>query len=424
MGILERLYQQPLLLQGLQYRPVGLLYEGALPGRAGHELAVGAHQLHKGQVVCVADAGVVLAERGRDVDYSGALGEGNVAVGHHVEGALALGIGAVKQRLVLHAHQLRALVGGYRLYLVLAHHRLYQLAGHYAYAAVPLELQVVLLGVYAQRDVGGQGPGGRGPGHQVLILTLYLEAHEGGGVLHVLVALRDLMRAERGAAARAVGHYLVALVEQALFVHLLERPPHGLDVLVVIGYVGVLHVRPVAYAVAHLLPLVQVLPHGFLALLDEGLYAVALYLLFAVQAELLFYLQLHRQAVGIPAGLAQHLVALHGAIARYHVLHHAGEYVPDVGLAVGRGRAVIEREYVAALALVYRALEHVALFPELRHFLFALHEVQICGDLLKHSLPPLLLAMPPSQCPPDRKKALRPNQMGRKAFAVPPKLTP
>src|SRR3712207_7919465 len=48
------------------------------------------------------------------------------------------------------------------------------------------------------------------------------------------------VRGERGAAARAVRHDLVALVQQALVVDLAQRPPHGLDVGGVEGPVGVL----------------------------------------------------------------------------------------------------------------------------------------------------------------------------------------
>ena len=66
-----------------------------------------------------------------------------------------------------------------------------------------------------------------------------------------------------------------------------------------------LHVRPIADSVAHLLPFGLVLPDGLLALLDKRLDAVIFDLRLAVDAQRLFNFQLNRQAMGIPAGLAQ-----------------------------------------------------------------------------------------------------------------------
>ena len=55
-------------------------------------------------------------------------------------------------------------------------------------------------------------------------------SHVDARVLDVLVALRDLVRRQRRAVARAVRDDLEALVEQVLVPQLLERPPDGLDV--------------------------------------------------------------------------------------------------------------------------------------------------------------------------------------------------
>ena len=192
------------------------------------------------------------------------------------------------------------------------------------------------------------------------------------------------MRGQRGAAARAVGHDLVTLVQKPHVGNLLQAPPYALDVFVVIGDVGVFHVRPVADAVGHALPFTLIFPYGFLALFDERLDAVLLDLLLAVQTQQFFHLQLYRQTVGIPAGLAQHLHALHRAVAREQILEHARFDVADVRLAVGRGRAVVEREYIRAFALIDGFLEDVILFPEVQNFFFARQKVKIRRDLFKH----------------------------------------
>ena len=54
----------------------------------------------------------------------------------------------------------------------------------------------------------------------------------------------------------------------------------------------------------------------------------------AVKAELLLNLKFYRQTVRIPARLAEHLVPLHGAVARDEVLDNTGQHMTDVRFAV------------------------------------------------------------------------------------------
>ena len=218
------------------------------------------------------------------------------------------------------------------------------------------------------------------------------------------------MAGQGGAAAGAVGHHLVALVQQALVGHLLQAPPHRFDVVVVIGDVGVFHVGPEAHALGHALPFALVLPDALLALLDEGLDAVFLDLLLAVQAQQLFHLQLHRQAVGVPARLAGHQLALHRVVAGQQVLDGAGLDVADVGLAVGGRRAVVEGPDLLALPVFHGLLEDVVVVPELDDFLFTRQEIQRRGDLFDHP------------CVPPVKNNTPLIPMGRRRFAVPPRL--
>ena len=379
--------------QLLQDDGIGLLDEGALPGGLLAHLALGRDQLEHGDVVVAAHARVILTEGGGDVHDAGTVGHGDVAVGDDLPGVARVGHVAqcshleVEQRLIFDAHQRTAGEGGLVGNLnALAQNLLDQRVAHDDGAALVVELRVGLVGVDAQRHVAGQGPGGGGPCVNVgVLLILDLEAHHGGAFLHQLVALGDLVAGEGGAAAGAVGNDLVALVQQALLADLLEAPPLGFDVVVLIGDVGILHVAPEADAVGHLLPHALVLPHGFLALPDEGLQAVLLDLLLAVQAQLLLDLQLDGQAVGVPAGLAQHVLALHGLIARDQILDGAGLDVADVGLAVGRRRAVKEGEGVLTLAQVDALFEDLVFFPELQNLLLAGKEVHRGGNFLKHA---------------------------------------
>ena len=217
------------------------------------------------------------------------------------------------------------------------------------------------------------------------------------------------MGAERGAAAGAVGDDFKALIEQALVPNLFEGPPLGLNKAVVIGNIGVVHVSPKADGLGEVLPHALIFPHALLALRDKGGNAVLLNLLLAVNVQKLFHLQLHRQAVGVPAGLAGHHFSLHGLIAGKQVLKGAGFGVADVGLAVGGGGAVIKGIGGAVLSSLHTLFKNVVLRPELFHCLFPLHEIHVRGDL------PVLAHIHH----PFHKKASVPN--GTKAcFALPP----
>ena len=184
------------------------------------------------------------------------------------------------------------------------------------------------------------------------------------------------MRGERRAAARAVGNDLVTLVEQPLLVDLLERPPDRFDIIVVIGDVGMLHVHPVADAVAHLFPLALVLPDGLLALLDEGLDAVFFDVLLTVHAEGLLHFELDGQPVRVPARLAQDVFALHRLIAREDLLHDARQDMSDMGLAVRRGRTVEEGELLSALVLFDGLFKDVVGLPEVDDLLLTSHKIE------------------------------------------------
>ena len=102
-----------------------------------------------------------------------------------------------------------------------------------------------------------------------------------------------------------------------------KRPPLRFDIVVVIGHVGVFHVDPVTYALAHLLPFVLILENGFLALIVKRLNPVSFDLFFAVETELFFHFEFHGKSVRIPARFSQNVPALHRLKARDNVLHDA-----------------------------------------------------------------------------------------------------
>ena len=177
----------------------------------------------------------------------------------------------------------------------------------------------------------------------------------------------------------------MALIEHALVVDLLEGPPFGFDVIVVVGDIGMFHVDPVTDLVGHLLPFVQILPHTFLALADEGLDAVGFDLLLAVKTKDFLHFKFDWQTVGIPAGLAGDGLALHGLIAGEEILDDAGLDVTDVRFAVGGGWAVKEGEMFLAVLMVGKGLvDNILFLPELDDLTFALDELHVSCHFAVH----------------------------------------
>ena len=188
------------------------------------------------------------------------------------------------------------------------------------------------------------------------------------------------MRGERSAATGAIGHDLEALVEKSLIPDLLESPPLRLDKVVGVGDVGIVHISPEANGAGEVLPHFLVLPDGFLTVTDEGLKAVVLDLLLAVDAELLLDLKLNGKAVCIPACLTDNASALHGVISRNHILDNTGQNVTDMRLAVCCGRAVKEGKVLATLTDVDTLLEDLILLPEFSRRFFSLDEIEVRRD--------------------------------------------
>jgi len=170
--------------------------------------------------------------------------------------------------------------------------------------------------------------------------------------------------AQRCAAAGAVGGHPIALVDHVFVPHLLDSPPHRLYVAVVHGDVGFIHVHPEADALGHLPPLRQVSAHALAAASIETVHAVLLYLVLAGEAQFFLHLQLHGETVGIPAGDAGGVTALHGAVAGDDILEDASQDMVDAGAAVSGGRSLIEHEAVAVPAGLHAAPEDIFLPPQ------------------------------------------------------------
>ena len=245
------------------------------------------------------------------------------------------------------------------------------------------------------------------------------EAHVDGVLGDVLVALRHLVAADGGAAARAVRHDLVALVEQALVPDPPQDPPDRLDVVVGERVVRVVEVEPEADALGEPHPLLEIGGDALAAQLVELGDAVGLDLLLAVDAEAALDLELHGQAVRVPAGLARHAVAAHRLVAREEVLEDARDDVMRAGPAVGRRRPLVEHVQGRVVAALEALVEDVVSLPELEDAGVERREVDARRDVLEPGLAVahvarflLLLAGLPIL--PDARAALGPEGAARR----------
>ena len=349
---------------------LGVLDEAAL--EADHPLIEGA--IRKDRVVEGAAAGrveqlvlgrdgeIVLAEGRRDVDQAGAVLGGDEVAGDH---RAALGppgpVGELENRAPVAAASQLGAGQAIEDFGALAQHPLDQRLGQDKDLVADLGANVGDARGDGDGDVAGQRPGRRRPDEKrfaclAAVVSEQREAHVYGRVLDVLVAEGDLVRGEGGAAARAVGDDLVALVERLGVPEPAQRPPDRLDVVVLEGDVGVVEVDPEADPLGQPVPLLDVLEDRLAATLVELGDPVLLDLLLGGDPELLLDLELDRQAVAVPARLARHAVAAHRPVAGVDVLEDAGEDVVGARPAVRGRRALVEAPDLRALAVGQRAL--------------------------------------------------------------------
>jgi hypothetical protein len=349
---------------------------------------VGAVALHRVQDVVVGDAvrdagvEVVHAVGRRGVDDAGAV------VGRRVVGqvdrrqAAIAGIDVVQRMLELEAAELLALDGGQHLAVerVAVHAHLDQRGGQHQQAALGVDQRVVELGVQVERLVGRDGPGGGGPDDDEGVLGERRQAEGGcqlgrlmrleGDVerLALLVGVLDLELGQRGAAVEAPVDRLEPAVDEASLDHALEGAQLAGLVGEIHGLVGMVPFAQHAQALE--------VPHLLRDLLGRVGAALGLHLVAAqVAAVLLFDRVLDRQAMAVPAGHVERVVALELARLGDHVLQDLVDGVAHVDLAVGIRRAVVQDELGRAVARIAQAVVAALVVPFLDPTRFALGQV-------------------------------------------------
>ena len=370
-------------------------HEPSLGIHLGHKVAVAIDRHYAHYAGGRGNALVIRTERGRDMHYAGAVLGGDIVSGDDLEG-LSVRFEPGNQLLIADAGEFRALErAGKNLICDLvvepgAHELLCQhvdglLAGVLVGGSHP---HIFDLGAYAERGVGRKGPGGGGPGQEIdggiaeeLLgcgITNHLELNGRGGVGHVAVApgLVQFVRAEPGAVGGAVRLDGVTLIKQALVVYLLEEIPEGLDVAVVVGDVGVVHIYPVTYALRQGLPFSCVFHHLLTAGAVVFFYADLGADIRLGDAEFLLHSQLHGQSVGVPSCAAAHLPTRLALVAADSILDGTCHHVVDARHTVCRRRAFKENVLGLSLCKLQALLESLVFFPALQHTVSRCNQVE------------------------------------------------
>ena len=390
---LRRVEEFSFLFQILQDHRIRLLDKYSFVGRIRGHIARAVHELDERQVIGTSDPSVILTESRGDMDDTGTVCHGDVIVTGHKMRLFALLLSrfarSLEERLIGPVLEIGS-DAAFKNFIFPegTEHLFRQCLSHDISVTVSsLYFDIGLVRVDAERGIAGQCPG-RGRPRQIIEVFLIqgFETDDRGAFLHKAVALGDFLRAERSPAAGAVRNDLEALIEKLSVPDLFQRPPFRLDIVVIVGDIGVLHIGPETDRVGEILPHAFILPDALLALLDERLHPVSFDLLFAVQAQFLLDLQLNRQTVRIPSGFPGHILSLHGMIARDHILDDARQHMSDMRLAVGCRRAVIKGIIGRAFPLLHTLLENVFLLPEVIYLFLPVHKVQVSVHfIIKHN---------------------------------------
>ena len=252
------------------------------------------------------------------------------------------------------------------------------------------------LGAYAKRGVAGQCPRSSSPCQEIRssppchfrfgIFHAELAYHR--QVFHVTVTTRlvQLMRTESRACRRRIGLDSVTFVQQSFLVKLLQQPPEGFDVTVIVSDVRVFHVHPITHFVGQVFPFLGEFHHILAACSIVVGHRNGFPDIFFRDAQRFLHAQFHRQPVRVPTGFALYLVALHGFVTAEDVLNGTRHDVVDARHSVGRGGAFIKHKRRTPFTFRHTAGENPVLVPLLQHFLVDVRKVErgILSKFLTH----------------------------------------
>ena len=284
------------------------------------------------------------------------------------------------------------------------------------------DLEIRHLGIYGDGDIRSERPGRGGPDQERgLFLAPNGEAHEDGSVGGDAAAFGHFHLRKARAATAAPGHHVVAAVNEALGVALLEEGPDGVVVFVGEGEIaaavferaeladnlagarghfltagqlggdhavaigesiaegnqqfGVVPIGPIAQADGLLGLARGESEHALFAGADEILDAIVADFALGPKPEAFFHLDFDPQPLAIEAILIAQFLAVHGVVALVHVFQRSSPGVVHAHGIVGGDGAVEERPRRAASCLRAQFPEDLAFFPKAQEF--ALHSWKI-----------------------------------------------
>ena len=236
---------------------------------------------------------------------------------------------------------------------------------------------VVDIRANAKCGIRRQGPRCSGPSNENRLSPLghlrpwikSLEDSGHRGILHITIAagLVELVARKTSSCSRRIRLDGISLVEKALVIELLEEPPEGFDITVVISDIRIIEIDPITHLAGQVGPLLRIF-HDLLAascivVVHRNLLADVL----LGDAEHLLDAQLNRKSVSIPSCLALHLEALHRLETAEYILNRTSHYVMNTRHTIGRRGTLVEDKRRMALTCGHRFNKDVFGVPILQN---------------------------------------------------------
>ena len=361
----------------------------------GH-VTLSVYELYKRKIIITANTAVILTKCRCDMNDTSTIAHGNVAVAGYEVSFFVLFCCCLsctcKKRLVFFTLEvcsfvfLKNLICRLVILCKLAENFVQKRLCHVVCVAVcSFYLAVDLIRVYTKCNVGWKCPRCCCPCQEVCILTDNLETNDCGTLFNSFVSLGNFLCGKRSSTTRAVRNDLETFVKKAFVPDFFQCPPLGLDEVVVVCYIRMLHVSPETNGRGEILPHSFVFPYALFTLLDKWLNSVLLDLFLAVKTKFLLNLKLNRKSVSIPSCFSRNHVSLHCTVSRDHILDNSCQNVSDVWLTISGRRSVIECVCLALFTAVHTLFKNLIVFPEFLNFFFAVNKIQIRVNFTIHN---------------------------------------
>ena len=256
----RRVKQLSFMIQVFQNHRVRILYKQAAVGRLLCHIAFSVHELYKRHIILPAYLGVILTKCGRNVYDTCTIRHCDITVTCYIVCLFALlrhrFTGAGKQRLIGFIFQIFTAVrfqdfigaGSLPSIRQFSQCPIQQCLCHVIGITVcGLYLCIRFIRVNAEPQVGRQCPGCGGPCKEICIFSHSLKPHHCGTFFYSPIPLRHLVGGKGRPASGAVRYNFEPFVQKSSVPDFLQRPPFGFNIIIVIGDIRIVHIRPKAH---------------------------------------------------------------------------------------------------------------------------------------------------------------------------------